>query len=62
MFFVAQGFWLLLRGREFWAGMALSVCAAKPHLAVLLPVLLAAKLKWKALLWGLAGGIVIMLV
>ena len=62
MFFVAQGFWLLLRGREFWAGMALSVYAAKPHLAVLLPVLLAAKLKWKALLGGLAGVIVIMLV
>ena len=59
VFFAALGLWLLRRGRDFCAGLLLSVCAAKPHLAVLLPVLLAAKLKWRALLGGLAGGVAI---
>jgi hypothetical protein len=44
LLFAALGLRLLLRGRDFWAGVAFSMCAAKPHLALLLPVVLAAKL------------------
>lgn len=60
LFFVTAGLKLLLNGQDFWAGAAFSLCAGKPHLALLLPVFLAAKGKWKALLGGLAGGIVIL--
>lgn len=66
LFFFALGFRLLtapvspgLGRRDFWAGVALSVCASKPHIAVLLPVVLAAQARWKALLGGAAGGITI---
>jgi alpha-1,2-mannosyltransferase len=59
LFFAALGLRLLVGGRDFWAGLALSVCAAKPHLALLLPVVLLARLKWRALLGGLAGGAVL---
>lgn len=62
LFFVALGLRLLLGGHDFWAGVALSICAAKPHLALLFPLLLAARGKWKALLGGAAGGAVILLV
>ena len=57
LFFAALGLRLLASGRrDFWAGVAFSICAAKPHLAVLLPLVLIAQAKWKALLGGLAGG------
>ena len=62
LFFVTLGLRLLTGWRDFWAGIALSVCSSKPHLAVLLPVVLAATQKWKALLGGAVGGIVLMLV
>ena len=61
LFFVALGLRLLLNGRDFWAGMALSACAAKPHLALLIPVLLVARGKWRTLSGGAAGGAVILL-
>ena len=61
LFCAALGLRLLLSGRDFWAGVALSVCVAKPHLALLLPALLVAKLKWRALLGGLAGGVALVL-
>jgi Gpi18-like mannosyltransferase len=61
LFFVALGLRLLLGGQDFWAGFALSACAAKPHLALLLPVFLIARWKWKALLGGATGGAVSML-
>ena len=54
---VAVGLRWLLAGRDFWAGVALSLCLAKPHLALLLPLILAAHGKWKTILGGLAGGI-----
>jgi hypothetical protein len=41
--------------RDFWAGVALSFCASKPHLAVLIPVVLIACARWKAILGGMAG-------
>jgi glycosyl transferase family 87 len=62
LFFVALGLRLLLSGREFWAGVALSACAAKPQLALLFPILLAARGKWRAVLGGATGGAVILLV
>lgn len=57
LLFVAVGSKLLLNGRDFWAGVALSGCLAKPHLAFLLPLLLVRRGKWDALFGGLAGGI-----
>ncbi|HLK51350.1 MAG TPA: glycosyltransferase family 87 protein [Bryobacteraceae bacterium] len=62
LFFVALGLALLRKERDFWAGVALSACAAKPHLALLLPVLLAARGKWKSLQGGIVGGAVMLLV
>jgi len=59
LFVVSLGFWLLFRGHDFWAGVVLSLCASKPHLAVLVPVVLAAQAKWRTLVGGIAGGVVI---
>jgi hypothetical protein len=56
LFFIALGLRLLMGGRDFWAGLAFSACIAKPHLALLLPVFLIARSKWKALLGIAAGG------
>lgn len=43
------------RGRPFWAGMVLSLCTAKFHLFLLLPVLFVAHRKW-AVVAGAAAG------
>jgi len=59
LFFATCGLKLLLRGKEFWAGAAFSLCAGKPHLALLVPVFLAGKNKWKALLGAVVGGLII---
>lgn len=51
--------WALRRaqqGKDFEAGLALSLCAIKPHLLVLVPVALAAQRRWGILKGGLAGG------
>ena len=61
LFFAAAGLRLLVGGRDFLAGLVFSACAAKPHLALLVPVLLVARCRWKALLGGAAGGAACML-
>jgi hypothetical protein len=55
LFFMALGLRLLMGDHDFWAGLAFSACIAKPHLALLLPVFLIARAKWKALLGGVTG-------
>ncbi len=56
---VAIGVSLERRARSFAAGAVFSLCAAKFHLFVLLPVLLVAQKRWR-FLWGLlAGGVVL---
>ena len=62
LFFAALGFRLLMRERDFPAGLAFSACIAKPHLALLIPVILVARRRWKVLLGGVAGGVVSVLV
>ena len=62
LFFVALGLAFLRKGHDFCAVVALSACAAKPHLALLLPVLLAARGKWKSIQGGMVGGAVMLLV
>ena len=57
LLFAALGLRLLLQGRDLCAGLALSLCINKPHLALLLPVLLVARGRWRALFGGLTGGI-----
>ena len=44
------------RGKDFQAGLALSLCAIKPHLLILVPVALLTQRRWGVLKGGLAGG------
>ena len=59
LFVVALGIRLFLGGNRFWAGIVLSLCCDKPHLALLLPVLFAARAQWRVLLGGLSGSLAI---
>ena len=61
LFCATLALWLLLRDRQFAAGVVLSLCAAKPHLALLLPLWLAANRQWKAIGGCVAGGTAILL-
>jgi len=56
LFFVAVGLRLLQSNRNFAAGLVFSLCAAKFHLALGIPVFLLARRQWGALAGGLAGG------
>ncbi|HEY1241849.1 MAG TPA: glycosyltransferase family 87 protein [Bryobacteraceae bacterium] len=62
LFFVALGVWLLIREKEVAAGVVLSLCVIKPHLALLVPIWLIATRKWKTIGGGLGGGIAILAV
>ncbi len=55
---VALGFRLLEADHDFAAGLVLSLCAAKFHLALGIPVFLLARRKWLAVLAGALGGLV----
>lgn len=55
LFFAALGLKLLVDRRDFLAGLAFSACIAKPHLALLVPVLVIAQKRWEALVGGAAG-------
>jgi hypothetical protein len=57
LFFVAVGLRLLQSKRDFAAGLVLSLCAAKFHLALGIPVFLLARRRWGALAGGAAGGV-----
>jgi hypothetical protein len=46
---------LFERGRRFAAGMVLALCSAKPHLFLLLPLLLLGRRMWSTI-WGLLAG------
>jgi len=58
-------FWLALsqrleqNGRSFGSGLALSMCAAKFHLFLLLPLLLLRHRRWAILAGGLTGGMIL---
>lgn len=58
LFFVTVGLRLLQSRRDVAAGLIFSLCAAKFHLALGIPVFLLARRKWGALAGGLAGGLV----
>jgi hypothetical protein len=55
LFFFSLGISLLIRQHDFLAGLAFSACVAKPHLALLVPVLLIAQRRWSAMLGGTVG-------
>lgn len=55
----AAGYLLMERERPFTAGLVWSLCAIKPHLVLLLPVVLIMHRKWRALAGGAAGGAVL---
>ena len=57
LFFVALGVRLLHDGRDFAAGLVLSLCAAKIHLALGIPVFLIAQRKWIAISAGALSGV-----
>ena len=62
LFFVALGLRLLMGNHDFAAGLVLSLCASKPHLAIALPVLLVARRNWRALAGAMTGGAFLLLV
>jgi hypothetical protein len=47
LLWVVLAIWLERTGSEFSAGLVLSLCAAKPHLFVFLPLVFIAKRKWR---------------
>ena len=55
MMFFAAGLALLQRGKPRLAGLAFSLCVCKYHLALGLPVMLAAQKRWTALISGAAA-------
>ena len=55
LFFVALSVYWVEKGRHFGAGVALSLCSIKPHLLVLLPLLLVLQRRW-AVTAGFAAG------
>ena len=58
LFFVAVGLRLLESKRDLAAGLVFSLCAAKFHLALGIPIFLLARCRWGALAGGAAGGLV----
>jgi hypothetical protein len=58
LFLVTAGVRLLQSKRDFLAGLVFSLCAAKFHLALGIPIFLLARRRWGALAGGLAGGLV----
>jgi hypothetical protein len=60
LFIVTVGLRLLQSRRDFAAGLVFSLCAAKFHLALGIPVFLLARRKWGALAGGIAGGLILL--
>src|SRR5579859_199138 len=60
MFMALAGLQLLVMKRDFAAGLVLSLCASKFHLALAIPLFLAANRRWRALAGGAIGGLVIL--
>jgi hypothetical protein len=58
LFMVAAGLRLLQSKRDFAAGLVFSLCAAKFHLALGIPIFLLARRRWGALGGGVVGGMV----
>lgn len=58
LFLVTMGLRLLQSKQDLAAGLVLSLCAAKPHLALGIPIFLLARRRWGALAGGLAGGLI----
>lgn len=54
LFWAALSMWLLRRGNDFAAGLALAMCASKYHLAMMVPVVILAQRRWR-----LAGGAIL---
>ena len=57
LFFIALGLRLLESQRGLAAGLVFSLCAAKFHLALGIPIFLLARRRWGALAGGAAGGL-----
>ncbi|MEQ1949061.1 MAG: glycosyltransferase family 87 protein [Bryobacteraceae bacterium] len=53
---------LIRRDSRFLAGVLLSLCTIKPHMFLLLPLLLLARKQWRILAGGAAGGAVLFLI
>lgn len=58
---LALAYVALRRGREFWAGLALSLGFVKPQLVLPLVLVLLWKRRWSALLGSLVGGVALLL-
>jgi hypothetical protein len=62
LFLASVGLRLLVLKHDFAAGLVLSLCASKFHLAPAIPLFLAANRRWRALAAGAIGGLVILAV
>jgi hypothetical protein len=60
LFFASLGLRLLFTRHDLTAGLVLSLCAAKFHLALAIPLFLAANRRWGALVGGTAGCLLIL--
>jgi hypothetical protein len=55
LFFATGALFLLLRRHDFAAGLVLAICASKFHLALALPVFLAANRRWRSIAGAVLG-------
>ena len=62
LLFATGTLFLLLRRQDIAAGLVLAVCASKFHLALALPVFLAANRRWRAIAGAVAGVLAILAV
>jgi hypothetical protein len=62
LLWIALAAWLVTRGKDFGAGLTLSLCAAKPHLFLFLPVLIIARRMWKLGAGLVVGGVLLLTV
>ena len=60
LFFASLSLILARRNLDFWAGMALSLCAIKPHLFILMPLVLILQRRWRIVAGSAVGGMTLL--
>ena len=60
LLFATAALFLLVRCQDFAAGLVLAICASKFHLALALPVFLAANRRWRSIAGAVVGGLAIL--
>jgi len=60
LFFASLSVILARRKLDFWAGMALCLCAIKPHLFILMPLVVILQRRWRILAGAAVGGTILL--